>query len=68
MEIQKLIHEACGSSGHWHLPLLAGLIGLIKLHSKIGFKDDYGDLGEAPGDNILPKAILNSMILRKAAL
>jgi hypothetical protein len=66
MDIHKLIHEACGASGHWHLPLFVGLIGSIKLHTKIGSKDDYGDLGEAPGDNILPKAILNSLISRRS--
>lgn len=65
MDIHKLIHEACEASRHGHLPVFFGLIGSIKLHG-IGSRDNYSDLGEAPGDNILPKAILNSLISRRS--
>ncbi|MCM8797303.1 MAG: hypothetical protein NC923_05450 [Candidatus Omnitrophica bacterium] len=66
MDLQKLAHDAYEASKHWHLPILFGLVGHIRLHSKMEDKDIIGDLGDAPGDNILPKEILNSLISRRS--
>ena len=66
MDLHKLVHEACEVSRHWHLPLLAGFASSIKFRSKMKAEDLYSDLGDVPGDNILPKAILNSLISRRS--
>ncbi len=66
MDLHKLIHDVCEATKHGHLPLLAGFIGSIRLHNKMEAKDIIGDLGDVPGDNILPKEILNSLISRRS--
>lgn len=66
MDLHKLAHDAYEATKHWHMPLLFGLVGSIKLHNKTEAKDIIGDLGDAPGDNILPKEILNSLISRRS--
>lgn len=66
MDLHKLVHDACEASKHWHLPILFGLIGHVRLHSGVENKYEIGDLGDAPGDNILPKEILNSLISRRS--
>ena len=65
MDIHKLIHEACGATRHWHFPLLVGLIGFIKIIPKADSHERISDLGDVPGDNILPSQILISISSRR---
>lgn len=66
MDLHRLVHDACEASKHWHLPILFGLVGHIKLHSRVENKREIGDLGETPGDNVLPREILDSLISRRS--
>ncbi len=63
MDLHKLAHDACEATKYWYMPLLAGLIGYIRI---IKEKDKISDLGDVPGDNILSKEILNSLISRRS--
>lgn len=65
MDIHKLAHDAYEATKHWHLPLLVGLIGSIRINSKADLGRENSDLGEAPGDNILTKEILISLSSRR---
>lgn len=65
MDIHKLTHDICEATRHWHLPLLIGFIGYIRVRSKKDSQDCISDLGEAPGDNILPSDILFSISSRR---
>lgn len=65
MDFHKVAHDICNATGHWHLPLFVGFIGSMKQTFKIKAHDDLGDLGDAPGDNILPKEILISLSSRR---
>jgi hypothetical protein len=64
MDIQKLTFEIYEFTKQWHLPLLVGFIGLAGEAGKPGA--DNG-LGEAPGDNILPKQILICLSSRRGS-
>jgi len=63
MDINKIAHEAFETARVWHFPLLLGLVCSIRVMPK----DQYnqGDLGDVPGDNILPKNILISLSSRR---
>ncbi|RJP29187.1 MAG: hypothetical protein C4533_05150 [Candidatus Omnitrophota bacterium] len=64
MDIHKLIHDTCEATKH--LPFLIGLAGSIRIMPKQNSREQIGDLGDVPGDNILPKEILNSLISRRS--
>ena len=66
MDLHKLIHDTCEATRHWHFPLLIGLAGSIRIMPKQNSHQQIGDLGDVPGDNILPKEILNSLISRRS--
>ena len=65
MQTQKLIHELCEASKHMHLPLLVGLVSYVRVTPKY-LRDKFSDLGDVPGDNVLPKVILDSLISRRS--
>lgn len=65
MDLQKLAHDIFGASGQTHLPFFLGLIAPLKMAFKMKSKDDLGDLGDVPGDNIPPKQILISLSSRR---
>lgn len=66
MDIHKLIHDGCEAAKHLHFPMLLGLAGSIRIMPKQKSPEQIGDLGDVPGDNILPKEILNSLISRRS--
>lgn len=63
MDIHKLAHDA--SEAAKHLPLFIGLISSIRITPKMRTEITDSDLGEVPGDNILPINILNSLSSRR---
>lgn len=65
MDLHKLAHDVYEASKHWHLPLLAGLVGSIRIMPKADSREHISDLGEVPGDNILSKEILISLSSRR---
>ncbi len=64
MDIHKLAHDA--SEAAKHLPLFLGLISSIRITPKRKTEITDGDLGDVPGDNILPLEISNSLISRRS--
>lgn len=66
MELNKLSHDIYEAVKHWHIPLLFGIIGSVKISRKVTKQEDNCGLGDTPGDNILPKEILNSLISRRS--
>ena len=66
MDLHKLAHDVCEVAKHWHLPVFVGLISSVKVIPKINGQGVISDLGEVPGDNVLPKEILNSLISRRS--
>lgn len=65
MDMHKLTHEICEAARHWHLPLFAGLIASVWAAPKKDKQENISDLGEVPGDNILPSEILFSLSSRR---
>ncbi len=65
MDMHKIAHDLCETTRHCHFPLIAGLIGYIRITPKKRIKEIIGDLGEVPGDNILPSEILISISSRR---
>ncbi|MDP2941052.1 MAG: hypothetical protein Q8N85_02195 [Candidatus Omnitrophota bacterium] len=65
MDIHKLAQDVYEAGKHWHLPLFFSLLGSVGFPSKMGIRDKNSDLGDAPGDNILPSEILISLSSRK---
>ncbi len=66
MYLNKLAQDVCEASKHWYLPFLIGMVSYIRIIPKSDSRSEIGDLGDVPGDNILPKAILNSLISRRS--
>ena len=65
MDIHRLVQEACETVKHWHLPLLVGLVSFIKIVPDVSKEAKVSELGEVPGDNILPNDILTSLSSRR---
>ena len=65
MELTKILQDVYEASKHWHFSLVAGLISSFKTHSGVEAKDKISDLGDVPGDNILPSQILISISSRR---
>jgi len=63
MDIHKLANDA--SEAAKHLPLFIGLISSIRIAPKVRTEITNSDLGDVPGDNILPKEILISLSSRR---
>ena len=59
MEIHKMTHEAYEVIKH--LSFLTFFFGSIRITPKRSINEQNSDLGEVPGDNILPKEILISL-------
>jgi len=61
MDLSRLIHQIGDilKEGNWHLPLFVGYLGAMKNHGSV-VEEKAVDLGNVPGDNILPKEILVS--------
>ena len=71
IDLHKTIQQICEATRHWHLPMFVGLVSSIKVNPRINTQEKISDLGDVPGDNFLPKEILNSLVSRrglKAAL
>jgi hypothetical protein len=66
MDMHKTFHDLCQAGEHFNLPLIVGMIGSVRFNGKIKTEDKFGDLGDVPGDNVLPKKILNSLISRRS--
>ena len=66
MYLNKLAHDVCEAGRHWHLPFLVGMISSIRIMPKTDSHSEISDLGDVPGDNVLPKEILNSLISRRS--
>ena len=65
MDIHRLVQEACETAKHWHLPLLVGFVSFIKIVPDVSQEAEVSELGEVPGDNILPNDILTSLSSRR---
>ena len=66
MELHKLTHDIYEAARHWYLPLYVGLIGSVRLIRRNVRKEKSSDLRDVPGDNLLPKEILNYLISPKS--
>lgn len=66
MELHKLAHNVYEAVKHWHLPILVGLFGYVRVNSIKEEQKIDSDLGDIPGDNILTEKILNSLISRRS--
>ena len=51
MDLHKLAHDVYETGKHWHLPILFGLIGHVRLHSKMEVKDKIGGENADHGEN-----------------
>jgi hypothetical protein len=65
MDFHKIIHDLSEAARQGHWPLFLGWLGALKYFSKDYNRYDLGDLGDTPGDNILPKEILSSLSSRR---
>lgn len=65
MDLHRLAHDIFHTSRQTNVPFFIGLIGSLRFTFKNKDKNDLGDLGDAPGDNILPKEILISLSSRR---
>ena len=65
MDIHKLAHDIFHASRQTNVPFFIALFGSMKLSFKHKRSNDLGDLGETPGDNILPKEILIALSSRR---
>jgi hypothetical protein len=64
MDFHKLPHDLADVILNGHFPFSFLLFGLFKI-SKLKHKDEISELGDVPGDNVLPKNILISLPSRK---
>lgn len=63
MDLHKLTQDICAATKHWHLPLLAGMIGSIRINRKDVGQDEISDLGDL-GDNV-PTTLIISLSSRR---
>lgn len=65
MDLHRLTHGIYEALKHWHIPVFVSFLTSITPKAKAKRQAKMSDLGDVPGDNILPNEILFSISSRR---